>query len=323
MPNNFELVKFFNEIIGGCHMAVNKKWVQVTEEDILAANINKYNDDEVLKYYTEKVDPKFTYIEYQVIFKAVMEVLSKKLGRSIKAVDMCGGAGKAAFIMKQCDPLSEISLVDLSEKMLKVARDRMINENVGDIRLIKTDAFSFLESDEQQYDLIVFSSAIHHFKDPIKLLITAAEKLSPQGCIVTIAEPTTIIKSTRFKIMTFIFGHKEYKQDVVKSWIKYIMTLGESWPAEDEFADIAEYQTYKGIDDRALSSQLSSAGLNPLVHLRYPSGDPIMLKVMPYMGLNWSFGMVLKKGRHPEDRRLSSELQSKIKEELPFKISFL
>ena len=227
-------------------MAVNKKWVQVTEDDILEANIHKYNDEEVLKYYTEKVDPKFTYIEYQVIFKAVMEALSRRLNRNIKAVDMCGGAGKAAFIMKLCDPSSEVSLVDLSDRMLEVARERMLNEGIDDIRLIKTDAFSFLNTDEQTYDLIVFSSAIHHFKDPAKLLLTAAERLSPQGCIITIAEPTTIIKSTRFKIMTFIFGHKEYKQDVMKSWVRYITTFGESAPAEDEFDDIAEYQTIRG-----------------------------------------------------------------------------
>ena len=259
-------------------MELLKKWSHVTEEDILKANIAKYDNDEIIKYYTEKADPKFTYIEYQVIFKAVMEALAKKLGRSVKAVDICGGSGKASFIMKQCDPFSEVSLVDLSDKMLAVARDKMKQEGVEDIRLIKTDAFSFLESTQQQFDLIVFSSAIHHFKDPIKLLAAAAEKLSPQGCIVTIAEPTTIIKSTRFKIVTFIFGHKEYKQDVVKSWIRYILTRGESWPAKDEFADIAEYQTYKGIDDLEMSSRLSSLGLSPLIHLRYPSGDPIMLK---------------------------------------------
>lgn len=303
-------------------MAINKKWLQVTEDDILEANINKYNDDNIIKYYTEKVDPKYTYIEYQVIFNAVMESLSNRLGRGIKAVDMCGGAGKAAFIMKECNPLSEISLVDLSDKMLAVARQRMTAENVGEIRLIKSDAFSFLETAEQ-YDLIVFSSAIHHFKDPIKLLVAAAERLSPQGIIITLAEPTTIIKTTRFKIMTFIFGHKEYKQDVVKGWVNNILSLGETAAADDEFADIAEYQTYKGIDDKALSGQLNSAGLYPLVHLRYPAGDPFMLKVLPYMGLNWSFGLILRKGQHQDDSRLSIQLQNKIKEELPFKINFL
>lgn len=304
-------------------MQVLKKWAHVTEEDILEANITKYDNDEVIKYYTEKADPKFTYIEYQVIFKAIMEALAERLGRSVKAVDICGGSGKASFIMKQCDPASEISLVDLSDKMLAVARDKMVQEGLEDIELIKTDAFSFLESTRKQYDLIVFSSAVHHFKDPVKLLSAAAEKLTADGCIVTIAEPTTIIKSTRFKIVTFIFGHKEYKQDVVKSWFRYITTWGESWPAKDEFADIAEYQTYKGIDDLELSARLNSLGINPLLHLRYPSGDPLMLKIMPYMGLNWSFGMILKKGWGPGDRSLSQQLQNKIRGELPFKIDFI
>ena len=139
----------------------------------------------------------------------------------------------------------------------------------------------------------------------------------------TIAEPTTIIYSTRFKIVTFIFGLKEYKLDVVKSWVRYITTWGESWPAKDEFSDIAEYQTYKGIYNLELSARLNSLGINPLLHLRYPTGDPLMLKIMPYMGLNWAFGMILKKGRCPGDRSLSQQLQNKIRGELPFKIDFI
>ncbi|MGE5422604.1 MAG: class I SAM-dependent methyltransferase [Ignavibacteriales bacterium] len=302
-------------------MTINNRWVQVTEADILEANINKYNDDNIINYYNAFEDTKYTYIEYDVIFKAVMEALSRSLGRSIKAVDMCGGAGKAAFTMKQCDPASEISLVDLSEKMLGIAHKRMIEEGAGEIRIVQADAFSFLETAEQ-YDMIVFSSAIHHFKDPIKLLATAAERLSPQGIILTIAEPTPIIQTKRFKLMTFLFGHKEYKYAVVKRWVKNALSPGDT-AADDEFFDIAEYQAYKGIDDIALSSQLNSAGLYPLIHLRYPAGEPSMLKIMPYIGLNWSFSLILRKGQYPEDSRLSLELQDRIKEEMPFKINFL
>jgi len=302
-------------------MTVNKKWVQVTEADILKANINKYNDDNVINFYNNFEDTKYTYIEYEVILKAAMDGLSKSLGRNIKAVDMCGGAGKAAFTMKQCNPASDVSLVDLSEKMLSIAHQRMVKEGVGEISIIHADAFSFLDTAEQ-YDLMVFSSAIHHFKDPIKLLAAAAARLSPQGLIIIIAEPTTIVTTRRFKLVTFIFGHKEYKYAVIKRWAKKILSPSDT-AADDELVDIAEYQAYAGIDDRALSYQLNSAGLYPLVHLRYPAGEPFMLKIMPYIGLNWSFSLIMRKGQYPDDSSLSSELQGRIKAELPFKIDFL
>lgn len=302
-------------------MAVNEKWAEVTEAAILEANINKYNDDNVINFYKDIEDTKYTYAEYDVIIKAVMDVLSMSLGRSIKAVDMCGGAGKAAFIMKQYNPASEIYLVDLSEKMLDIARARMIKEGVGEIRIVQADAFSFLETAEQ-YDLMVFSSALHHFKDPIKLLDAAAERLSPQGIIITLAEPTTIVTTRLFKMMTFIFGHKAYKQAVVKRWVKNAFSPGDA-SADNELVDIAEYQAYKGFDDKTLANQLNSAGLHPLVHMRYPAGEPFMLKIMPYIGLNWSFSLILRKGKYPEDRKLTSELQNRIKTEMPFKIDFL
>lgn len=302
-------------------MAVNEKWGQVTEADILEANINKYNDDHVINYYKDIEDTKYTYIEYEIVIKAVMDALSGALGSSIQAVDMCGGAGKAAFIMKQYQPASEVSLVDLSEKMLEIAHERMIKEGVGEIKIVQADAFSFLET-SGQYDLMVFSSAIHHFKDPIRLLTTAEERLSPQGIIIVIAEPTTKVQTRLFKLMTFLFAHKEYKQAVVRKWVKHIFSPSDT-SADEALVDIAEYQAYKGFDDQALASQLNSAGLHPLVHMRYPAGEPFMLKVMPYIGLNWTFGLVLRNGQHPDDSKLSTELQYRIKAELPFKTDFL
>lgn len=301
-------------------MAINKKWLQVTEDDILEANITKYNNDNVIKYYSENADAKYTYAEYDVVLTAVIDALTNNLGRSLKAVDMCGGAGKAAFIMKQYSPASDVYLVDLSEKMLDIAQKRMIKEGIGSINIVHADAYSFLDQDAE-YDLIVFSSAIHHFKDPIKLLETAAQRLSPQGIIITMAEPTKLVTSRRFKFLTFVFAHKEYQVAVMRKWAKSIISLGK---AEDDLADIAEYQAYQGIDDTALARQLNTcAGLCPLVHMRYPAGEPFMLKIMPYIGLSWTFGMVLRKGQHPDDKKLSVELQERIKLGLPFKIHFL
>ena len=258
-------------------MAVVKRWEECTEEDILQANIEKYDSEHIVNFYKDFEEPRYAYIEYNVIFKAVTNMLEKRNNRSLQAVDLCGGAGKAAFVMKSCSPDCRVTLVDLSEKMLGVARERIERDKIEGVDVVLADAFSFLES-EAEYDLIVFSSAIHHFKEPLNLLQNAAARLSENGVIITIADPTTITKSRRYKFFLFLAASSQHKKEIIKQ------KFSGSKDSNSDF-DMAEYQTYTGIDDRKLAREVRDIGLSPLVHLRYPAGEPYMVKIMPYLGL--------------------------------------
>jgi len=284
-------------------MAVVKRWEECTEEDILQANIEKYDSEHIVNFYKDFEEPRYAYIEYNVIFKAVTNMLEKRNDRSLQAVDLCGGAGKAAFVMKSCSPDCRVTLVDLSEKMLGVARERIERDKIEGVDVVLADAFSFLES-EAEYDLIVFSSAIHHFKEPLNLLQNAAARLSENGVIITIADPTTITKSRRYKFFLFLAASSQHKKEIIKQ------KFSGSKDSNSDF-DMAEYQTYTGIDDRKLAREVRDIGLSPLVHLRYPAGEPYMVKIMPYLGLCWAFSMVLGK------------TENHVPEEMVFKINYL
>jgi ubiquinone/menaquinone biosynthesis C-methylase UbiE len=299
----------------------NKMWEDYTEEEILKANIEKYDKEEVVKFYQDFEEPKYSYIEYTVIFKAVLGLLQKKMQEPVRAVDMCGGAGKAAFALKSCDPDCEVTLVDLADKMLDIARCKAEKENI-DCRIILKDAFSFLEEEAEQFDLIVFSSALHHFKDPISLLEAAAKRLSPQGMIISIADPNTMIKSKRFLFLQFMASNGQLKKIAVKRCLGNIFSSQGS-PAEEEF-DVAEYQTFAGIDDMALSKDIKQAGLSPLLHMRYPAGEPAATKIMPWMGLYWAFSMVMC---HSESvgmyHKEMGALKQEVERSLPYKVKFI
>jgi ubiquinone/menaquinone biosynthesis C-methylase UbiE len=296
-------------------MAVVKRWEECTEEDILQANIEKYDSEHIVNFYKDFEEPRYAYIEYNVIFKAVTNMLEKRNDRSLQAVDLCGGAGKAAFVMKSCSPDCRVTLVDLSEKMLGVARERIERDKIEGVDVVLADAFSFLES-EAEYDLIVFSSAIHHFKEPLNLLQNAAARLSENGVIITIADPTTITKSRRYKFFLFLAASSQHKKEIIKQ------KFSGSKDSNSDF-DMAEYQTYTGIDDRKLAREVRDIGLSPLVHLRYPAGEPYMVKIMPYLGLCWAFSMVLGKTENHVPEEMVDRLKQEIKKEMPFKINYL
>ncbi|HNX27948.1 MAG TPA: class I SAM-dependent methyltransferase [Syntrophomonadaceae bacterium] len=304
-------------------MSKVKTWEEYSEEEILKANIEKYDKDEIVEFYADFEEPKYSYIEYTVIFNAVLKFLHKHLKHTVRAVDMCGGAGKAAFALKSCDPDCEVTLVDLADKMLDIARRKAEKDNIA-CRIVLDDAFSFLGNEEEEFDLIVFSSALHHFKDPVSLLEAAAKRLSPQGLIISIADPNTKIKSKRFRFLQFMASNSQLKKIAIKNCLNELFRSSDKKAAGAENFDVAEYQTRTGINDIKLSNDIKRAGLAPLVHIRYPAGEPAMTKIMPWLGLCWAFSMVMCQ----EEEFINYDggtglLKKEIKQELPYRVNFL
>lgn len=296
---------------------INKEWHEYSEGEILQANIEKYQRDEIVKFYQDFEEPRYTYIEYQVILQSVLQSLRKRLGRPVRAVDMCGGAGKAAFVIKTLQPDSQVTLVDLSAKMLDIARQRAAKLGIKDIDIVEADAFSFLDTD-QQFDLFVYSSALHHFKDPVNLLQVSAARLSPEGMIVSIADPSILITSRRYKFFQFLATNNQAKLRVIKDCFRRSPKKTES--KSPDF-DVAEYQTLTGINDLGFREDLKEIGLHTLLHMRYPAGEPYMTRIMPYLGLCWAFSMVISPDgeAYTEDR---ARMKAEIKNGLPFKLLF-
>ena len=101
----------------------NKRWEDFSEEEILEANIAKYEQDEIVQFYEDFDEPRYSYIEYEVIFTSVLETMRKKLGRPVRAVDMCGGAGKGPYF-EGLQPDCQVTLVDLFEKCWRLPAGR-------------------------------------------------------------------------------------------------------------------------------------------------------------------------------------------------------
>lgn len=302
-------------------MTKQKKWEEYSEKDILEANIEKYNKEAIVKFYEDLEEPRYLYSEYKVILGSVAKMLQASCPEPIRAVDMCGGAGKAAFVLKECSPACTVNLVDVSDKMLEIAENKAQKQNITGIIPLQKDAFAFLEQ-EAEYDLIMFSSAIHHFKDPVNLINLAAQRLSDHGLIITIADPTTITKSKRYKFFEFLASNSEGKKHKLKACFSSKKNQEVAASMEPDF-DLAEYQTYTGIDDIALRQSLTAVGLNPLLHIRYPAGEPYMTKIMPYLGLCWAFSMVISKNVIDEYERQKDTVKREIKANMPFKFRFM
>ena len=109
-------------------------------------------------------EPKHLYLEYG-LYSIPGQITQPALQWTYSSSGYVRWSRQAAFALYECCPNSMVSFLDVSDKMLEIAPKRADKENITNIIPIQADAFSFLEQ-EGEYDLIIFSSAIHHFKDP-------------------------------------------------------------------------------------------------------------------------------------------------------------
>ncbi|PXV60046.1 tRNA (cmo5U34)-methyltransferase [Dysgonomonas alginatilytica] len=104
---------------------------------------------------------------------------------SPEILDLGAGTGLFSQFVLQKFPDAKITLVDISEKMLDIARKRFSsNENIS---IIQADFTTF--KGEKQYDAVISSLAIHHLEDNAKVeLYNTIFKLLKPNCIFINAE---------------------------------------------------------------------------------------------------------------------------------------
>ena len=297
-----------------------KDWSELTEEDILWANIKKYENEEVVKFYDDENGAgDIQYLEHEIIFPIVIDHLWQSKGRELKAIDVCGGAGKAAFILAKCGKCQTV-LLDSADKMLDIARRKIAKEGITSVQPLRDDALSYLKNTSEIFDLVVFSSAIHHFKEPANLIGLAFSRLAEEGVIVILGEPHRLVSSKRYKRAFALYAfltHAESRREFLRSLPKRI--AGTYQPPD--YRDPAEYHAHIGIDDAALKRDLIKQGMEVLVHFHYPAGGPPhIVRLQPYLGLNWVLGMVVS--RRP-DGQLKTAIENALKKKLPYRIDIL
>ncbi|MFF2907586.1 class I SAM-dependent methyltransferase [Paenibacillus sp. NPDC057934] len=126
-----------------------------------------------------------------------------------RILDLGAGTGLFSSFAKQRYPNAKFTLVDISEKMLKMARQRFGND--PNVQYIAADYCNYPFT--EQYDIILSSLSIHHLTHPDKsTLFQKIFNLLPQGGIFINADQAAGLSSyfdNRYK--------EHWEEDVRKS----------------------------------------------------------------------------------------------------------
>jgi SAM-dependent methyltransferase len=226
--------------------------------------------------------------------KRALALLGHPQQRRASALDACGGTGNAALRLQAmgCDT----HLVDISPEMVAYYRRQCASRGYP-ASAESGEILSFFANNTRKFDLIVFSSALHHLEDPALVLRHAQTALSRSGLIVTIFDPVKPTRAAKVLLEPvrlldralsergkILGGIGRVARRLFRGGSRYKHAhVGEMALSDDNVGAIAEFHGDEGIDDQALAREIERTGKLRVLHHDHHS-QPWGV-IMPYARL--------------------------------------
>lgn len=198
----------------------------------------------------------------------------------VRALDACGGSGNIS--LKLLRRGVDVTLVDISPELQEIFRAKCAAAGLRP-RTVLADVGDFLAETDRVFDLIVFSSALHHLESIEPVLGAAFHRLSPNGVLFTTFDPvlqndlgfsTRTLQRAEYVAFKVFHQTRDLPSAILrrlKRMVSGVSPLEKSQAALDDSTAgmLAEYHLERGIDDVGLARQLEASGYRIVDHHRY------------------------------------------------------
>jgi ubiquinone/menaquinone biosynthesis C-methylase UbiE len=233
------------------------------EETLSAAEANR-------RYYAERAaeyddtEECVTLARHRARLRHVLSTAVDAAAAADRVLDACGGSGYASLELGAMG--LDVVTVDISPDMLALYQSKAsaaglnATVEVGEIA-------SFLSTSSDRWDLVVFSSALHHLDDYREVLDAVRERLAPGGVIATVFDPIAGGKLTK------AIRYADYLLWLAATQPRaFLGRLGhraaQAGASSDSVGRIAERHALSGIDDIALAGHFEDGGMEIILHER-------------------------------------------------------
>lgn len=184
-------------------------------------------------------------------------------------LDACGGTGNVSteLVGRGIRPV----VVDVSSEMTAIWAEKAQTLGFVDPEIHVEPIDAFLRRDEREWDLVTFSSALHHLENYLEVLDLVRRRLARGGVLVTIFDPTIatpfLRRVRRADYAVWLLFHQP---------MAFVHAIGRVVGRdtglrrrEDDYVGrLAERYAIEGIDDLAIVSSFPSAEFEVLRHER-------------------------------------------------------
>lgn len=139
------------------------------------------------KWYDSKI---FRIFYFEKLYGKIIETIAKekdylKPGRAF--LDAACGTGEIIFRISRDYPKVNFTGIDFTEAMVKIAGQK--NKERQNVKILNLDVTK-LPFEDQSFDFIVCSDALHHFSDPESSL-KELSRVSRKGAVFLLADPAS------------------------------------------------------------------------------------------------------------------------------------
>jgi len=208
------------------------------------------------------------------------------LGRTPHCLDCGGGTGNLA--LKMLARGWNVTVVDVSAEMLAVLKKKA-RAGGHSPRLVHSSIERFLEERNETYDLVAFSSVLHHLYSYASIVQQAAAAVCPDGIFYSNYDP--IVPRTPFWTRAFntldiavaktMFDPADVLPGIGRRLLKAFTRIDPLFRRKLVSAgDLAEYRAHTGVDDAEVIRLLRINGFAIVEHLRYPTGRTTAVRLL-------------------------------------------
>jgi len=159
-------------------------------------------------------------------------------------------------------------VVDVSAEMLDQWTAKAERQGV-EAKTVVSTVEHFLEQDSDQWDLIVFSSVLHHLGDPSGVVRAASRQLAAGGAILTIFDPTPANRLGRFfRRVDWVSYALIHARPMLYSSLKAKFRWGDVRRTGEHIGRLAERYALDGLDDKHLTDAMRASKLEIVAHDR-------------------------------------------------------
>lgn len=207
----------------------------------------------------------------------IIERRLPKQGRAVRCLDCGGGTGNVALKMLRRG--WDVTVVDVSADMLEIL-ERKVRSAGAFATFLNESVESFFPRCQQTFDLISFSSVLHHLYSPLNVVKTAAQRITPQGFFYSVFDPvpasSRLAAGCFLSLDTFLAKLLHDRADLFPGLARRVRKLMAPRDAAHDrpvisAGDLAEYHAHEGVDDAAIENALIHAGFQ-VDRRRYPVG---------------------------------------------------
>jgi ubiquinone/menaquinone biosynthesis C-methylase UbiE len=282
MPNRNE----FPETLSASVLDQGRGEASAAEARVIAANMDFY------RQMAGKYDRYEIYLFDPVLQRSLEDDLDKigsyfaSLGRAPSCLECGGGTGN--LTLKMCARGWGVTVVDISDNMLALLKEKALTKGYLPT-LIRSPIERFLDATHETFDLVAFSSVLHHLYSYASVVERAAFRVRPGGLFYSNWDPafpqsafwTRAFDSIDIAAAKFMLDPRDVLPGIWRRTRKLFRRRDPQFARPVVSAgDLAEYHAKTGVDDNQIRKLLQASGFSIVEYQRFATGRTSVVRFL-------------------------------------------